>query len=145
MENGVSQLILCSSKACKGIAYWFHRKCCEIKRNVTFERVWSNFWIGMKFRRFQVFMRVFYEIQQSLNFRCQWYEHQNLKLLGLKSALSGLTRFLAAESPLKTMKNAFYSTSKTVFLLKIFKFLSWLFGHVAKRLDNRLISHFMTS
>ena len=33
------------------------------------------------------------------------------------------------------MKNAFYFTSKALFVLKIFKFLSWLFGHVSKRLD----------
>ena len=53
---------------------------------------------------------------------------------GVKGALSGLRQFLAPESPLK-MKNAFYFTLKTLFLLKIFKFLSWLFGYVEKRLD----------
>ena len=37
----------------------------------------------------------------------------------------------------KMMKNAFHFTSKAVFVLKIFKFLSWLFGHVAKRLDKK--------
>ena len=35
------------------------------------------------------------------------------------------------------MKKAFYFTSKDLFFLKIFKFLSWLFGHVAKRLDKK--------
>ena len=35
------------------------------------------------------------------------------------------------------MKKAFYFTSKAPFVLKIFKFLSWLFGHVAKRLDKK--------
>ena len=30
------------------------------------------------------------------------------------------------------MKNAFYFTSKALFVLKIFKFLSRLFGHVLK-------------
>ena len=39
-------------------------------------------------------------------------------------APSGLRKFLATESPLKMMKNAFYFTSKTLFVLKIFKFLS---------------------
>ena len=38
------------------------------------------------------------------------------------------------ESPLKMMKIAFYSTSKAFFVLKTFKFLSWLFGHVSKQL-----------
>ena len=46
------------------------------------------------------------------------------KQLYFKDALSGLRQFLAAESPLKMMKNAFYLTSKGLFVLKIFKFLS---------------------
>ena len=53
----------------------------------------------------------------------------------IKGALSGLRQFLAIENPLKLMKNAFYFTSKALFDLKIFKLLSWFFGHVAKRLD----------
>ena len=44
---------------------------------------------------------------------------------------------MATERPLKMMKNAFYFTSKVFFVLKIFKFLPWLFGHVAKRLDEK--------
>ena len=40
-----------------------------------------------------------------------------------KGALSGLRQFLAIESPLKMMKNAFYFTSKALFILNIFKFL----------------------
>ena len=35
------------------------------------------------------------------------------------------------------MKNAFYFNSKALFVLKVFKFLSWLFGHAAKRLDKK--------
>ena len=42
----------------------------------------------------------------------------------LKGALSVLRQFLANESPLKMMKNAFCFTSKALFVLKIFKFLS---------------------
>ena len=42
----------------------------------------------------------------------------------LKGPLSGLRQLLATESPLKMMKNAFYFTSKALFVLKIFKFLS---------------------
>ena len=41
----------------------------------------------------------------------------------LKDALSDLGQFLANESPLKMMKNAFYFTLKVIFVLKIFKFL----------------------
>ena len=35
----------------------------------------------------------------------------------IKGALSGLRQFLATESPLKKMKNAFYFTSKDLFIL----------------------------
>ena len=45
--------------------------------------------------------------------------------LKIKDALSsGLRQFLAAESPLKLMKNVFYFISKALFVLKIFKFLT---------------------
>ena len=40
--------------------------------------------------------------------------------------------YLLNESPLKVMKNAFYFVLKALFVLKIFKFLSLLFGHVEK-------------
>ena len=35
------------------------------------------------------------------------------------------------------MENTFYFMLKTYFILKIFTFLSWLFGHVGKRLDKK--------
>ena len=40
--------------------------------------------------------------------------------------------FVSFESPLKKMKNAFYFIIKTLFVLQIFKFLSWLFSNVEK-------------
>ena len=48
----------------------------------------------------------------------------------LKGALSGLRQFLENETLLKMMKNAFHFTLKAIFVLEIFRFLSWLFGHV---------------
>ena len=65
----------------------------------------------------------------------------------LKAARSVLRQFLATESPLKKLKNAFYFISKALFVLKIFKFLSRHFGHVSKRFDKkiRLMSNFMAS
>ena len=39
-------------------------------------------------------------------------------------ALSDLRQYFATESPLKVIKNAFYFTSKALFVLKIFKSLS---------------------
>ena len=56
-------------------------------------------------------------------------------LISLKGGLSGLRPCLTTETPLKMMKNVFYFTLKALFVLKIFKFLSWLFGHLEKRLD----------
>ena len=35
------------------------------------------------------------------------------------------------------MENAFYFTLKALFVLKIFTFLSSLFGHLAKQLDKK--------
>ena len=49
---------------------------------------------------------------------------RNTKRLTFKGTASGLRQFLAAESLLKVVKNAFYFTSKACFVLKIFKFLS---------------------
>ena len=42
----------------------------------------------------------------------------------VKEAVSGLRQFLATESPLKMIKNAFYLTMKALSFPKIFKFLS---------------------
>ena len=53
----------------------------------------------------------------------------------IKGALLSLRQFLVTEIPLKMMENTFYYTWTALFDLKIFKFLSWLFGHVTKRLD----------
>ena len=75
-----------------------------------------------------------------------WIEQKHsLELLYKKGVFKNFIKFSgihlswksleATESPLKMMKNAFYSTSKAFFILKLFKFLSWLFGHVTKPLD----------
>ena len=50
--------------------------------------------------------------------------NKNMINYHFKGAPSGLTQFLAIESPLKLMRNAFYLTSDALFVLKIFKFLS---------------------
>ena len=55
-----------------------------------------------------------------------------MSLSEVKGALSVLGKPSAIESPLKMMGNAF---SKAIFVLEIFKFLSWFFGNVAKQLD----------
>ena len=60
---------------------------------------------------------------------------QSTHRTSLKGTLWCLRQFLTAESPLKKIKNAFYFTLKPPFVLKIYKFLSWIFGHVGKQLD----------
>ena len=54
---------------------------------------------------------------------------------GFKVGLSPSKKFCVIcliESPLKMMKNAFRFILKALFVLKIFNFLSQLFGHVGK-------------
>ena len=53
----------------------------------------------------------------------------------VKAALSRLRQFLATENPLKMIKKLLILPWKALSVLKIFKFLSWLLGHVEKRLD----------
>ena len=43
--------------------------------------------------------------------------------------------FLANESPLKVMENAFCYTLKALIFLKAFQFLSWLFRQIEERLN----------
>ena len=40
------------------------------------------------------------------------------------------------------MKNAFYFMYKAIFVLGIFKFLSWFFGYVEKRLEKQAMVTF---
>ena len=56
--------------------------------------------------------------------------------IGIKVGLSApkkIMLFPSMESSLQMMKNAFYFIVKALFVLKIFKFLSWLFGHVENK------------
>ena len=64
LENGLNQLSLCSSKACKGMGYWFHIKCCKIKRTVTFGQVVEQEW---KFVDMQVFIKSFFGCLNNFN------------------------------------------------------------------------------
>ena len=74
------------------------------------------------------------ELSEDFKFKGTKNTRENLKIIiiKLKGALSGLRHILTTEGPLKIMKNAFYFTSKALFVIKIFKFLSWFFGHVSK-------------
>ena len=53
----------------------------------------------------------------------------------LKAHSEMLDNFWQPKALLKMMQNPFYFTLKAHSVLKIFKFLSWLFGHLEQRLD----------
>ena len=55
-----------------------------------------------------------------------------LMLYSIKVGLSPSKKICFNDSPSKMMKNAFYFILKALFVLKIFRFLSWPFGHVGK-------------
>ena len=66
-----------------------------------------------------------------------WLMADNFILLKLGSDIPKNFVFFN-DSPSKMMKNAFYFIVKSIFVLKVFKFLSWFFGYVEKTdwLDN---------
>ena len=53
-----------------------------------------------------------------------------------------LKQFLTIESPVEMTKHAIYFISSALFVLEIFKFLSWLFGYLEKRLDKKAMVSF---
>ena len=57
--------------------------------------------------------------------------------VAFKGVPSGLRQLLITESSLEMMKNYFYFTSKSLFVLNIFKFLSLLFGNDLKLLNEK--------
>ena len=58
--------------------------------------------------------------------------HISLSILKSDSQLPKKIVICLIESPLKMMKNAFYFVLKALSVLKIFKLLSLVFGHVGK-------------
>ena len=90
-----------------------------------------------------IFGLVFLASYNNLSDKCQetilqplYKRHRQMSSPGsIEDALSGLGQLLATKSPLKMVKNVFYFTLKALFVVKIFKFLSWVFDHVEKRLD----------
>ena len=62
-------------------------------------------------------------------------------IYGYQGIILSQTEILATENPLKMMKNALYFILNYIFILKM---LSWLFGHIEKRVKIRLISKLMS-
>ena len=102
------------------------------------------YWIHIKKHFFIHFYWLFLILSKAFSVSLKWREQHNSNFMfavfihgfNLK-ALSGLRQFLAAESSLKMMKNTSYFTSKALFVLKIFKFLSFIFWLCKKRLDKK--------
>ena len=67
-----------------------------------------------------------------------WYS----SIFLIRDILSDLRLAFATESPLKMMKNAFYSILKALSFLKIFKFLYSIFDHIEKRLVQKDMVNF---
>ena len=65
----------------------------------------------------------------------KWTQNKCLRQIHLKSGShipKKIYIICFIESPLKMMKNSFYLILKAIFLLKIFKFLSWFLGQLGK-------------
>ena len=80
-------------------------------------------------------------------FIIHWRKLQKVKAINkdiIKGPIPCLRQFLKNENPLKMMKNAFYFMLKTLFVLGIITFLSWLFGYAEKRLDMKTTVNFKT-
>ena len=66
-----------------------------------------------------------------------WSKRCSIKFYLLKQL-----KLLATESLLKMMRNIFYFTLKALFVLKVFKFLSWHFWLCKKRLGKKATVNF---
>ena len=64
----------------------------------------------------------------------RWYEFENVnvKVLKFDSYLPKKLFHLLQWKPFQNHRKYIWFFRKTLFVLKIFKFLSWLFGHVEK-------------
>ena len=82
-----------------------------------------------------------------MHLKSSYYGGQISEQYGFRAALSDLRQFLAIETPLRMMNTAFYFTLKSLFVLKIFKFLSWLLVMYKNGLIRKisLIPKFLTS
>ena len=74
-------------------------------------------------RNAELHTKIFHQLNITQNTLSASYYKPN-KNKGTKGVLYDLRQFLIPESPLKVIKNAFYFTSKDLFILKIFKFFS---------------------
>ena len=68
----------------------------------------------------------------NVNF-CTWFRFMPAAIVKARPSPSKRNCVVCfIENPLKMIKNAFYFMLKASFILKVFKFLSWRFGHAEK-------------
>ena len=113
---------------------YFATACCFIHpplifatQNLIISLQHIKLYISLLSQRLWILCIIYYHEKSFINSKSYFAE---VVKKNLKGALSGLRQFLAAESHLKIMENALYFLSKALFVLKIFKFLSLLFGHM---------------
>ena len=90
-------------------------------------------------------LRKFIKLGKKINVEVNWFTRAIREKMCIIFGLSPPKKFTLFAW---LMKNAFYFILKALCILKIFKFLSWLFGLVEKNCligDIRLIVKFMTS
>ena len=93
--------------------------------NLQFSGVFMGYKMGLLARNRLNAVKIFFFFSRKgfsfdhIGYILSWLDFQMLK-----GALSGLRQLLATENPLKMMKNTLYFTSKILFVLKTFKFLS---------------------
>ena len=107
---------------------WHHHRHCWIWKLHFSLFLWILNTIKMKFG--QILLYLITNISNIFLSQCWRLETSSMLFYYFKGTLLGLRQFLTTESPLKMMKNAFYSILKALLILKILKLLSWLFGHV---------------
>ena len=90
---------------------------CNLLDNIT-DLHYKNITLGGDFN---IFFNLIYEARSG---NPKMKNKSVATFIHIKGALSGLRQFLATESDLTMMKNAFYFTLKALLVLKIFKFLS---------------------
>ena len=81
----------------------------------------------------KIFCNTLHQLLTKVNLTVHFFPTEKVFTVGLSPSKKVL--FCVSDSPSKMMKNDFYFILKALFVLKIFKFLSLLFGHVEKCLD----------
>ena len=113
-----SPLLIRSEKGIFEIVFKRQSEDLKTYKSIVIENIKPAPLCPIKWRSFNIFVK----------------SHESALLIAniVKSTVSGLTQVLATKSPWRMMKNAFYYILKALFVVKMFKSSSWLFGHAEK-------------